>query len=148
MNNYPAWWDKTVTIYNRFEDPQTHVISWHRFVVQGCFWKYTGSKITVGETVLETDTTICRIPKNDKFLERYEWVNIPNDQMDQYFTLGTGDIIALGNLEDTIDEYTSGHRSSDFLEKHKQLRGCIVVSDVAINTGEGLGNEHYLARGT
>ena len=34
MNNYPSWWDTTVTIYNRYEDPQTNLVSWHRHVVE------------------------------------------------------------------------------------------------------------------
>lgn len=147
VNNYPVWWDKTLTIYNKFTDPQTRVIKWYRTVIPNCFWKYTGNKITVGATVLETNDTICRIPKNDNFLERYKWANLSNDEMPKFFTLGSGDIIACGEIEDEINEYAQGMRSSDFVTKHKQLQGCMVVNKVAINIGKGLGTEHYYARG-
>ena len=90
---YPAWWETTVTIYNKFQDPITKVVSWYRTVVDGTFWKYIGDKVTVGQTVLETNNIICRIRKDDKFLPKYEWVNVPNDKMKDYFTLGKGDII-------------------------------------------------------
>ena len=68
MSDYPIWWDTTLTVYNKFEDPQTQVISWYRTVIDNCFWKYTGDKINIGETVLETNNIICRIPENDLFV--------------------------------------------------------------------------------
>jgi hypothetical protein len=147
MNVYPEWWNKTITVYNKFEDPQTRVISWFRTVLSDCFWKETGSKVTVGETVLETNDTICRIPKNDNFLEKYKWINVTNDKMQEYFTLGSGDIIVLGEVDEDINEYQSGYRSSDFLTKYKKLQGCMVINKVAINVGDGLGNEHYYVKG-
>lgn len=147
MNNYPIWWDTTITIYNKYTDPQTQIIKWFKTVIDNCFWKYTGDKISIGATVIETNNIICRIPKNDKFLESYLWNDVPNDQMNQYFTLGVGDIIAKGNIEDEIDEYKSGKRSSDFIYKHKKLQGCMEIEEIAINVGAGRCNEHYYAKG-
>lgn len=69
MNSYPIWWDTDLTIYNKFTDPQTHLIKWYRTVLTNCFWKYVGDKVSVGNTVLETNDIICRIPQNDKFKE-------------------------------------------------------------------------------
>lgn len=147
MNDYPIWWSTTVTIYNRFEDPQTQVVSWFRKTVENCFWKYVGDKVTVGETVLETNNIICRIPKNDLYLEKYEWINLPNDQMGDYFTLGQGDIIVKGEVDDIINEYQPGSRSNDLIVKYKALQGCMEIQEVANNTGVGLGVEHYHIRG-
>lgn len=149
MNDvYPEWWDTTITIYNKFEDPQTHIVLWYRTVVHDAFWQYVGEKITVGRTVIETDTTICRIKKDNKFLEHHEWIRVPNDKMSDYFTLGIGDIIVKGEVDDTIDEYgTNGIRSTALLSKYKKLQGCIKVEQVAINVGRGRGLEHYKAEG-
>lgn len=147
MNDYPIWWGTTVTIYNRFEDPQTQVVSWFRKTVNNCFWKYVGNKVTVGETVLETNNIICRIPKNDLYLDKYEWINLPNDQMGDYFTLGQGDIIVKDEVDDIINEYQSGARSTDLISKYKALQGCMEIQEVANNTGVGLGMEHYHVRG-
>lgn len=147
MGNYPQWWDSSITVYNRYEDPQTQIVTWFRTVLENCFWKGTGSKVTINETTLDTEGVICRIPKNPLFLEKYEWVDLPNDEMDDYFTLAPHDILVRGLVDDEIDEYTKGHHSTDLLSKYRDLRGCIEIEDVAINTGRGRNNEHYWVRG-
>jgi len=147
MSNYPEWWETTVTIYNKFQDPITRLYSWYRTVVDGTFWKYIGDKVTIGQTVLETNTIICRIRKDDRFLPKYEWVNVPNDKMGEYFTIGKGDIIVKGKVDDVVNEYQQGHRSNDLLAKYKHLQGCMSVEEIAINVGAGRCNEHYLVKG-
>lgn len=149
MNNvYPPWWDATITIYNRYEDPQTHIVVWYRSVVTGAFWKYTGDKTVINKVVLETNNTICRIRKDDRFLPKYRWVSLPNDQMQNYFTLSQNDILVYGEVDDTIDEYTSGKRSTDLEKKYKYLQGCIRIDKDAINVGAGRCSEHYYVKGT
>lgn len=147
-NLYPQWWNTTVTIFNKYEDTQTNIITWYKHTVNGCFWKYTGDKVQVGEVVLETNNTICRVPENDAFLERYQWEQLPNDRMADYFTLSPGDIVVKGSVDDTIDEYQKGHRSSDVIAKYKKLQGCMEVEEVAINVGGGRNNPHYYVKGT
>ena len=146
MNIYPVWWDTTITIFNKFEDPQTHIITWFKTVVTGVFWKAVGNKVTINDTVLETNNIICRIPKNDKFLEKYLWIQQPNDKMGDYFTLSKGDILIRGNISDTINEYSAGNRSNDIIAKYKD-QGCMSIEKVAINVGAGRCEEHYLAQG-
>ena len=147
MSNYPQWWNQTITIYNKYEDPLTHIISWFRFSVGNCFWKYTGDKISIGETVLETNNIICRIPENGNFLEKYLWIQKPNDAMGNYFTLGPGDIIIKGDVSDTVDEYISGQRSTDLIAKYKSLQGCMEIQEVAINIGGGRNQPHDYVKG-
>ena len=146
-NIYPVWWDTTITIYNRYEDSNTQLIRWYRHTVPKCFWKNVGEKVTIGDTVLDTNQIICRIPKNPIFLERYQWVALANDEKENYFTLGRGDILVRGEVDDVIDENTSGRRSTDFLSKYKDLQGCMEIEETAINTGAGRCSEHYLVRG-
>lgn len=147
MSNYPIWWDTTVTIYNKYVDVQTNVVTWYRYVVEDCFWKYVGDKIKINQTVLETNNIICRIPEHTKFLEKYLWIQKPNDEMGNYFTLGPGDIIVKGEVTDIINEYVSGHRSTDLRTKYKSLQGCLEVQEVAINTGIGRNDPHYFVKG-
>lgn len=148
MNNiYPPWWDTDLTIYNKYEDPQTHVVVWFRTVVTNAYWKYIGNKVTIAKTTLETDDTICRIRKDERFLPRHLWINQPNDKMGDYFTLGVGDIIVKGTITDTIDEYTAGSRSTDLQKRYKALQGCIQIKEVAINTGSSRCCEHYYVKG-
>ena len=147
MSDYPVWWDTTITIYNKHEDPQTRVVSWYRHSIDACFWKYTGSEIKISNVVLKTDDIICRIPEQEGFLEKYLWEQVSNDEKGNYFTLGVGDIIIRGAVEDEIDEYQSGHRSTDIVKKYKNLQGCLEIHDAAINVGVGRNNPHYYVRG-
>lgn len=147
MSKYPIWWDTTITLYNKYENKQTNLVTWYRTVIHNCFYKNVGNKITIGDTVLETNDTIIRIPKDINFLERYEWVAIPNDEMGNYFTLGNGDIIVKGEVDDIINEYLSGHRSNDLINKYKEMQGCVEIQEVGINVGRGRCNEHYLVKG-
>lgn len=147
MNNYPVWWDDTITVYNKYVDPQTMVITWFRHILHNVFLKRTGNKVTINNVELETDGIICRIPKNDAFLPKYVWVQVPNDNMQNFFTLAPGDIIVFGEVEDSIDEYIAGHRSNDLKAKYKELQGCMEIQDMSVNVGLGRNEEHYYVRG-
>lgn len=144
---YPIWWETTITLFNKFEDKQTNVVTWYKTVITDCFWKMTGTQVTIGDTVLDSKSLICRIPKDTRFKEYQDWIKTPNDQMADYFTLSQGDIIVRGEIDDVIDEYTQGQRSSDLLGKYQKGQGCFVVSSYSINVGMGRNNEHYLAQG-
>lgn len=146
MNIYPPFWDSRITVYNKYQDPVSQVIKWYKTVLERCFWKHTRDTVSVGEEVLGTDYIICRVPKNSKFIEKYQWVKVPNDQMPDYFTFGVGDIVVRGNTEDDIDEYVAGKRSTDFIGKYK-AQGCFQIEQVEINTGIGRGCEHYFVKG-
>lgn len=145
--HYPQWWNTAITVYNKFQDKQTRVVTWFRHQVPGCFWKYTGNTVNVGETVLETKDIICRVPEQEDFLERYQWEALPNDQMSSYFTLSPEDIIVRGKVDDEINEYQAGHRSTDLLEKYKKAQGCMEISQVALNVSGGRNEPHYYVKG-
>lgn len=147
-NHYPTWWNSTLTVYNRYEDPSTRQVSWYRTVIHDCFWRSTQQKFIVDGTVVSANVTVCRIPKNDKFLERYQWEQLDSTKKSQYFTLSIDDIIVKGEVSDTINEYQSGSRSTDFLTKYKKRQGCTLVSMVAVNTDGGRLTEHYLVKGS
>jgi hypothetical protein len=147
MNNYGPWWNETITIYNKYTDPVSKLITWHRHVVSGAFWKNIGNKIEINNVTIDTDAIICRIRIDEQFLPKHKWIALPNDEMDEYFTLGRGDIIVRDEVEDEIAEYTSGYKSTDLVKKYKDLQGCLTIDEVTINTDGGRGNEHYLVRG-
>ena len=146
-NKYPVWWETTITVYNKYEDPQTDLVTWSKKVLNGCFWKASGDKVTVGQVTLDSKSVLCRIPKNDAFVDKYEWMQMSDETRATHFTLGIGDIIVKGNCADTIDEYTSGQRSSNLLEKYRPYQMCLEIDDLAINTGTGRNDEHYYVRG-
>ena len=149
MSNFPfAWWDKTITIYNKLIDPTTQKVSWYRATVSNCFWKAVNNTYTIGGTgstsagvTLETKSIICRIPKSDTYVDKRTWKDLL-DKSDT-FTLGNGDIIVLGEVDDVIDEYTAGKRSTDLLKKYKEFDECLEIDTYVINVQTGVGLEHY-----
>ena len=144
---YPLWWDTTVTIYNKFVDKQTDVVTWYKSIVHDCFWQLAGTELSIGGTVLDTKQIVCRIPKDDRFLEKQDWVQLPNDLMAEHFTLGQGDIIVKGECEFEINEYAQGYRSTDLLGMYRSYQACAEITKCSNNTGIGRNNEHYLAIG-
>ena len=147
MNNYPDWWNTTITLFNRYEDPLTQLVTWYKTVIEGCFWKNVHDKVKIGEVVLETDGIICRIRKDERFVDAETWLSLPSDTKANYFTLGPQDIVIQGDVDETINEYQSGYRSTDILAKYKKLQKCLEVEQFADNTGIGRGNEHYFIKG-
>ena len=147
INNYAVWWDDTITVYNKYEDLQTHLITWYKTILTNCFYKDVGEDVKINNVELETNNIICRIPVKDNYMKPSEWVALPNDEKKNWFTLRQGDIIVEGAVDEDIDEYTSGHRSTDFTAKYKMLQGCMTIERVGDNTGVGRGNEHYRVSG-
>ena len=138
---YPEWWDRTITIYNRFKDDKTAVVTWYSTIISGCFWKDVGTKVTVGNTVVETEDIICRIPKQDSYLAPFDWFE--REDKSDVFTLKQGDIILLGECDDSIDEYVKGQRSTDLLQKYHEIDSCMEVKKVAVDTMTGMMLPHY-----
>ena len=148
MNNYPSWWDQTTTVFNKYVDPTTQQVNWYAHKVENCFWKFTGDMLSIGQTTIDTQVVMCRIPKQDDFVERGGWEAMTDEQKKASFTLGAGDILVLGDAtNEEIDEYTKGKRSTDLLDKYSKLQRCLQVKKFSINVGGGRGNEHYLVRG-
>lgn len=144
MNNFPfPWWDKTITVYNKSIDPTTQRVSWYSTTVENCFWKYVnGTRVIKAQNlVLDIKEIICRIPENENFLKKYDWDKLADKT--GKFTLDTGDIIVLGEVEDVIDEYTSGKRSTDIIAKYKKSGECLEVETYVNNVQSGIGLAHY-----
>lgn len=149
MSNFPfAWWDKTITLYNKYVDPTTQVITWYRTVIHNCFWKnvnetyYVGTRgISTSGVKLETKTITCRIPEDERYVDRKTWDELADKSKN--FTIGNGDIIILGEVNDTIDETTSGKHSTDLVSKYKKYDASLMIDTYVINTVTGVGLRHY-----
>jgi len=153
VSNFPfPWWDKTITIYNKYVNPTTQRVSWYRTVVDNCFWKSQHLVFSMGRygvstigVITENQTIICRIPKDDRFVEKGAWRDLENKSTK--FTLASGDIIILGNVEITLDEYTPGLRSSDILARYREYDACLEIDEYVNNVQTGVGLEHYRVTG-
>lgn len=138
------FWNKTITLYNKYEDEQTGLIRWYRHKINNCFYKVTNNKVNIGNVQLQTNDNIIRIPEQRDYLPPYKWVELPNDKKGEKLTLQTGDLIFLGDIEENIDELTSGKRSSDIISKYKTV-GSVFITSVNIN--DFVPGAHYFVRG-
>lgn len=144
---YPAWWDSTITLYNRYVDETTQVITWYRTVLSNCFWSHNENRMVVGDTVIESNNLICRIPENSDYLDKSKWVELPNDEMSNYFTFGIEDIVLLGEITDGINEYVKGSRSTDLIAKYKGFQKAMQIKEFTDNTGILRCMPHYYIQG-
>lgn len=145
MSNFPIWWNSTITLYNRYEDPITQLVTWQRTVLTGCFWKVNVMTVYDSSSINRayTNSIICRIPKNSDYYSPYEWKRLDGMNRSLGFTLQTGDIVINGEVEDDVNEYVKGQRSSDLVEKYKDL-GVIRIETVADNSDEARNLPHYV----
>lgn len=148
MNRYPSWWDDTITLYNKYIDPTTKKVTWYRHIITDCFYKHTIEKVTVGNTTIDSNVTICRIRVTDDFIDKKSWLALSDAERKEKFTLSAGDIIVADEIDFEIDEYANNQRSSDLIKENKDWPGCFTIETVNINVGGGRGNEHYHVRGT
>lgn len=144
MNKLPAWWNAKITIFNKYEDTSSGIITWYKTSLSNCFWKNTYSLVKSNSVEIETNNIICRIPSTSKFMDKLSWDNYDNRK--HKFTLAPEDIIILGRVNDTIDEYTEGHRSSDLLKKYSP-NNCMQIKNVNTNIWTGNSLSHYYVVG-
>lgn len=153
MSNFPfPWWDKTITIYNKYVDPTNQRTSWYRTVVKNCFWKAQNLMFSMGRygvstigVLTENKTIICRIPKQNNYVSKRVWDE--TDDKSSYFTLANEDIIVLGEVEDEIDEYTPGQRANDLIAKYKKYDECLTIDIYVDNVQTGVDLLHYRVTG-
>lgn len=138
------FWNKTITLYNKYEDRQTGFIKWYRHKLEHCFYKATNNKVNVGNVQMTTDDNIIRIPEQENYLPPYKWVELSSEEKSRFMTLQGGDLIILGDITEEIDEYTAGKRSSDLIAKYSAL-GSVFINSVNIN--DFVPGAHYFVRG-
>jgi hypothetical protein len=149
MSSYPDWWNYTITVYNKYEDPATRLTSWYRKVITGCYWSGSTLQILKQDFAVETDSAMCRIPKQDNYVDKASWNNLSSDDKLVHLTFAPGDIVALGTVTDEIDDFptesTTSIQSTAFLKKYANT--SFVVKNFTDNSNEYKGSQHYCVRG-
>ena len=138
------FWTNDITVYNKNENGTTGVIIWYKHNLSKCFIKRTNNKFYLNGSAIQSDDNILRIPIQKDYITPFEWQTLTDEQKSEHLTLQTGDIIILGNVNDTINEYATGERSSDLIAKYKNLGSLFITS---VNENTILPNKHYLVRG-
>ena len=138
------FWDKTITLYNKFEEEKSGKVTWHRHRIEECFFKDSQSLSSGGNVRKKSSEGIARIPEQTDYVSPSEWLKLSEQDRAKVFTLQVGDIIISGDVSDDIDEYTKGMRSSDLIAKYISL-GVLSIKTVNVNTFAP--GAHYFIRG-
>lgn len=119
------YWRETVTLFHRTIASNGEV-SWSKRYCYNCFIKFANAVEREDGHATQEGYSLCRFS-----------AVIPN--------IATGDIVAKGKLTDTIDEYTDGSRSSDFLESHNGTAFSVV--GIRTNDEYGAPLQHTFVEG-
>lgn len=139
------YWNQTITLYNKYIDPKTGIITWFRHIIHNCFFKSVKSSVTSGDSQKVKDNTIVRILEQSNYVAPNVWVNeLTQELRAKAITLQHDDIIFWGELSDEIDEYTEGKRSSDLFAKYEFIPSTTINSITISNFRVG---SHYIVRG-
>lgn len=122
---YPSYWVHTITVYHKSD--ADGVVSWKRQYADGCFWGNTSSASRSDGHVKRYGRTVCRL------------------RCPVSVDIEIGDIIVKGKTKDTIDEYTSGSRSTDLVNKYGVQ--CFIVTGLHDNTDDVRGLPHLFVEG-
>ena len=137
--SYPPSWADTVTLYNQHRtdiDGRARTV-WLRTVLQGCFYGSKKRQQLSGMTLVSVDTHLVRIRASARYKPPAEWRRLTSDQAADYFTLGKGDVVVKGEVEDSIPDNRS---ASDILNKYPD---SFEVNEVKDNSGPGRFSAHY-----
>ncbi len=155
--NYPAWWNRELTLYNRIEAPDGEIV-WRGNQLAGCFLKRVDGVSKNGSVLVSSESVVIRIPAKTNFISAQEWQqrlellytteqNKMEQLYDEYgaemfnhedvlgnlFTVQTGDIVVAAPVTDQLNEYEAGKRAADLFAKYNAV-GCFSVETVTVNT--------------
>lgn len=144
---YPRWWDRRITLFIKYVDPDTDEVTWYRKVINDCFFKETKTTKVSGNTISEVTQSVLRIPESTLYKDCASWHAMSESERKSYFTLKNGDVVVAAEIFDIPDEYTEGKRMSELLEKYKELYPCFEIDVININVGIGRCLPHYYVGG-
>lgn len=121
---YPAWWDKTVTLYHRVV--ASGLVTWQRTTHSGAFVQRKAGSVNVDTSRRDGNRIVCR-------LRAPAPVVVP------------GDIICIAATPGDIDETERGQTSADFLMAHADE--AFVISEVHDNTTARIPLKHVYIGG-
>ena len=88
-------------------------------------------------TLVSADTHLVRIRASSRYKPPAEWRRLTSDQAADYFTLGKGDVIVKGEVDDSIPDNRS---ASGILSKYPD---AFEVAEAKDNSGPGRFSAHY-----
>ena len=99
----------TVTVWNRFRNPETRKDEWYRRVIDGCSWEQESVVDTSGAGAVIGNVYSVLIAAHEDYRAPPAWID-----RDAHWTLQVGDIVAKGIVGVEITG-TSPNREADVL---------------------------------
>lgn len=121
---FPAWWDKTITLYHHSHADGVKV--WTRKVLTGCFVQRRETSVNVDTSRRDGHRVVCRLP-----------APMPS--------LALGDIVCIGKSTAQIDEYTAGSTSAELLTANPDT--AFTVAEIHDNTDAAIPLPHVYIGG-
>lgn len=122
-----SWWNKKITLYHKSVNAESGMILWTRDAYDHCFWKGKLGQTRVALAEHGEHRVLARIPADN-------------------ILVNTGDIVVLGTVTDTIDEYTDGARSKDLLKRYGD--DAFIVELYQCNAPDETGLTHWRLEGS
>ena len=136
-------YNQTITLYNCLraaDNPDEKKDIWYRKVLERCFYKSAigRSEYASRDPKMVSDYTV-RIIESDRYKPYHEWINLPEEQREQYFTCSIKDIVVKGTCEEEITSI-SPNTAAELLSRYKP--DAFVVTAFSDNTSH-MKAKHY-----
>ncbi len=136
-----ANYNHTITLYNCLKaaesaDKRDH---WYRHILDGCYYKAAVMRIDSGDSAGQQNTYVARIPESPQYKTYAEWVKLPDEERNQYFTMNLDDLVIAGECQEEITG-GSGQAAVQLLKRHKP--DAFKVTAVSDNT-RAMFAKHY-----
>lgn len=136
-------YNQTITIYNCFrasDNPDGKKDIWQKTVLRNCFYKSViGRTEYADKNPRMANTYTVRIPALDHFLPYHEWIRLPEEERNRFFTCSQKDIVIRGECEAEITGI-SPDTASQVLDRYKP--NAFVVTAFSDNTFHRIA-KHY-----
>ena len=90
--------NSTVTVWNRYQNRETKKDEWVRHVLHNASWECKIESSVSGTGAIVGGVYSVLIAAHPDYRDYPTWKQTSEDERKQYFTLNTGDLLALGDI--------------------------------------------------
>ncbi len=139
MNNYPPYWNDTITLFSRLKgsDSVTRLDVWKKTVLTGCYFHNVIQRDISGTNAAVGASVVCRIPASPDYKPYSQWKNDISDG----FAVSVGDYIFRGTIDDDVN-------SENIVRIYNERKPGAMLIRAFSDNGSFMGlSEHYRIEG-
>ncbi len=130
----------TITVWNKWRNPETNKDEWFRHVITGCSWEHKAVREVDGQTARLASVFSVLISENPQYRAAGEWA----DDKITFFTLQEGDLVALGVQS---AEITGAAPNTESAVRQNLAPEVFTIRVFVDNTGGYKRGKHYYLEG-